>query len=238
MNNLFKKLLWYSAPFVIFFIGFFLAFFLFPRHRATVPVCIGKQAAIACAELSDFGFSVRCSLVTVENPALAGVVVDQLPDSGALVYRGHNIHLNIGQQSTARIIPDFIGQPVSTVKALAKEQGYEVTLVWLHHYRPMGICFAQTPRAHEVAHHARIVCYCSLGSAPFGVMPNLIGQSRAAVEDFAQANNVDVQFIAPKGSSKSKNGGTLKVVDQQPASGTIVDANKQLFVQVQLVECD
>lgn len=236
MNNIIKKAFWYSTPFIIFLGGFFLAFFLFPRRHATVPSYLGKRAELAFAELSDLGFSGRCALVTVENPTLAGVVVDQLPENGARVYRGQTVRLTVGQQSNARMIPDFVGQPVSSLKNMAKEAGYEVTLVWMPHYRSMGICFAQTPPPHQIAHHARIICYCSLGSTPYGVMPNLRGLTREEVENFAHINNASAQCVSGKKESHSIAEKEFTVIDQQPAAGTVIDGNKQLFVQVQLTE--
>lgn len=238
MKIIIKKLFWYSLPFILFLIGFIFAFFFFPRRFVVVSSFIGKKSELAFTELSQVGLTGRCTLATVENPSLVGVVIDQLPEVGAQVYRGHAVQLTVGQQSLARVIPDFIGQPANTVKSLAKEYGYEVTLVWVHHYRSMGTCFAQTPQSNALMSHAKIICYCSLGQAPYGIMPTLVGASRKEVEHFAEANNVSIQCIADKKKKDLSTKGDLVVVDQQPAPGVIIDGSKQLFVQVQLAESD
>jgi len=89
----------------------------------SIPNVVGKSRDAAESELSQAGLTPRVSLVTVQDPTQAGIVISQTPDAGTSVRRGQPVRIMVGRFNQPTTTPNGGGDPTTTPTTPATPPG-------------------------------------------------------------------------------------------------------------------
>jgi len=196
--------------------------------QVTMPSVIGKSLEEAQALLERAGFTVTTERVESDKPV--GTVVKQSPKAGTQAGSGDTVMLSVSKGMTKVSVPDVTGEDISTARGDITSAGLTVGNVSEDDGtsgKQPGTVLSQNPSSgSSVAKGSAVDLTVAAQSSGVDV-PDVTGTDAAT----ARAKLESLGFnVTSSGAESSQPEGT--VIDQDPASGTTLDAGSTVTIIV------
>jgi beta-lactam-binding protein with PASTA domain len=187
----------------------------------TVPDVVGLQDAAAQAAVEAAGLFVG-TIVSVSDPAPAGVVLEQIPAAGLEVPRGGAVTLTISLGAAGVVVPDLLGVLEATAAEALRDAGLEVGVVTRRTApSPAGLVLEQLPLAGETLPAGSPVdLVVSDGPPAPRVVPDVVGLPEADAAAALTAAGLVVGAVARTPDPAPVD----SVVAQNPSAGSAAPA--------------
>ena len=223
------------VPFIGFLSGYLFLHHYLQKTTITTPSLIGKSLYEASVVLAQKNLGLRI-LQAKEDPLLPeGTIILQLPLPHQLMRPHQCIFVTISKKPQPDRAPDFLGKNHHQITVDASDTQLALKCIWLKSSYPQGTCFAQYPAPGDTVTNRKIISYLSSGKDPLYIIPNLKGLPCGPVQEHLTKQKIQVELYDSTSTLCNPDDSTdLKIVNQSPLAGTIVDLSKELCMQLQV----
>ena len=222
VRDIIFSLVW-LMPFLSFIGGYQLIRLLTHTETIRVPAVVGLHMNDAIKILSTDLLNVRI-LAEKEDPDLhEGTILSQTPEEGTLVKTQQSIFLVITKKPAKSRAPQLRGLTCEQAQTKAAQAGIKLTSSTFESPFPRDRVIGQSILPDRDVKHKALMIYCSEGSTPLRIFPDLKGRTVEEVVSF---------FALYSGTVNVQGNRDESIKDQQPRAGTLVDIRKPLTVQV------
>ncbi len=222
LRDIFFSLLW-LMPFLSFLGGYQLIRVLTHIETVRVPSLIGLHMNEAIKILSADLLNVRILAEKEDSELDEGTILSQNPEAGQLVKTHQSIFLVVTKKPPKVCAPQLRGLTCEQAQAKATQAGITLTSTSLESTFPKDRVIGQSVLPQQEVRHKSFMIYCSEGSTPLRIFPDLKGRTVDEVSAF---------FAVYSGTVHVQGNRTDSIKEQQPRAGTLVDIRKPLTVHV------
>ena len=232
-----KKLinfLW-ILPFSSFLLGYCVIYIVTQKQQIYSPNVIGKNIQNCITIASEKGLAIK-QLRQQEDPDLPeGTILDQIPKPQSAMRANQYLLLTVSKKPKGVLAPNFFGQNQKTITSASSKQGINSKIFWLKSIYPINTCFAQYPEAEQELDKSRkVITYFSSGNQTLYIVPDLRDLPFSEVKTSLEKENIKLEVFYSKKENELERTDEIKIIDQKPMPGSIVDLNKTLFMQLQV----
>lgn len=220
------RFLW-IAPFILFFAGYYGISSLIGSQTINTPSLVGKRLQDAVALLTPYQLNLRI-LSEVEDATLTeGTVITQRPLAGQKIRFYQSVGVTISRHPPYVVAPNIVGLSMKESLAKAESGRIRIRVYSLESSHPKDECIAQYPIPGTPLPDRSMFAYYSKGQTPLRIMPNTMGMSIYAVQEFFKAHNIRL-IVHPTDAY----GHLYNVVAQKPIAGSLLDISGNPVVQI------
>ncbi|MBX9831244.1 PASTA domain-containing protein [Candidatus Babeliales bacterium] len=232
--KIFKQLSYYiwALPFILFIFGYALAYFFMHNKTVEVPNVMGSTVQEAIGVLARHQLAVRLFAEKEDDQFPEGTILQQAPAAYQRVRPNQQIFVTIAKKPQQSLAPDLLNKDSGTIERQAAQAKMNIKQVSLASRYPKNACFAQSVSPGQPLERLKMTAYISAGDDELVLMPNVVGLPLVAVQEFFKRSNIDVQIVGQDVALNAQQ--QLKVVEQKPMAGTIVDLTKLKQVHLQV----
>ncbi|MFA5075223.1 MAG: PASTA domain-containing protein [Candidatus Babeliales bacterium] len=202
------------------------------KKELFAPNIIGKKLQLSTNILSKNGLSLRL-LREQEEPDLdEGVILDQIPKPNQKIKPNQHIFVIISKKPQPLSIPYFIGKNKKDIITQATKLGLSPKIFWLKSNYPVDCCIAQIPSPNTSVKTEDIILYLSQDNSNMFVIPNFKNCSVSKLKELCDKKNIKLGIIKKNILEDFNMKQDLKIVEQRPIPGSIIDLSKKLYIQV------
>ncbi len=210
-------------PFLSFIAGYQVIRLLTRTEKVRVPAVVGLHMNDAIKILSANLLNVRI-LAEKEDPDLhEGTILSQNPEEGSLVKTHQSIFLVVTKKPARVRAPELRGLTCEQAQTKATQAGIKLTTYAFESPFPKDRVMAQSILPEREVKRKALIVYCSEGTTPLRIFPDLRGRTVEEVVSF---------FSLYSGTVTVQGNRDTTIKDQQPRAGTLVDMRKPLMVHV------
>lgn len=222
LREIFFSILW-LLPFLSFIAGYQLIRLLTRTETIRVPSVVGLHMNEAIKILSTDLLNVRI-LAEKEDPDLhEGTILSQNPEPGQRVKTHQSIFLVITKKPAKARAPQLRGLICEQAQTKAAQAGITLKTISFESPFPKDRVIAQSVLPEREVKNKSLMVYCSEGSTPLRIFPDLKGRSVDEVASFFALYSATVNVQGNRSDP---------IKEQQPRAGTLVDIRKPLTVQL------
>lgn len=232
-HRMWNQLAW-ILPFVAFIGGYFFLQFFIADTVVQVPALLGKNLLQATQICSEYKLNLRIIAEKEEIDVQPGTIVKQKPLPGKSIKPHQSIFIVITKLPAPVVAPDFIKKNKDQIEKLCQEKGIKNKVYSIETAYPQGECFGQIPLAGQALESKKMSSYISAGMTQHYLFPDFIHLPLSEVIDFLKKYNIvcDVYYKDQKITAPFKS--NFIVMNQKPLSGTFVQLNNKLYVQIEV----
>lgn len=223
------------APFITFIVGYFFLQLFISDNVVQVPALLGQDLLQATKICSQYTLNLRIIDEKEVVDVQPGTIVKQKPLPGKSIKRNQSIFIVITKLPEPVLAPHFITEQGDQIEKTCQDKGIKNKFYFIESSYPQGQCFGQIPLCGQPLEHKKMSSYISAGTAQQYLFPDLTYVPLQDVMEFFKQYNIlcdvyykDQKIIAPYSSN-------FIVVNQKPLSGTLVQPNNKLYVQLKVV---
>jgi len=222
VRDIFYSSLW-ILPFLSFIAGYQLVRALTHTEKVRVPSVVGLHMNEAIKLLSADLLNVRI-LAEKEDPDLhEGTILSQTPEAGLPVKTHQSIFLVITKRPPKARAPQLRGLTCEQAQAKAVQAGIILSTVFFENPYPQDRVIAQSVIPEREVPHKSMMIYCSAGTTPLRIFPDLRGRTVEETVAF---------FNKYSGTVHIQGNRAEPIKEQQPRAGSLIDIRKPLVVEV------
>ncbi|MFH0898491.1 MAG: PASTA domain-containing protein [bacterium] len=242
ISKIFINLTWFF-PFIAFFIGYILCFFVFQFRTKAIPNLIGKNLHQAMLNSSSNRFSLRLLNEKEDDLLPEGTIIQQIPKPYQFARLNQSIFVTIAKKPQPFCTPDFLGKKTLSITPELTKNGISSKTISLSpriesetkskENPSCQTCIAQSPQYGEPLINKKMTLYISEKTPNLYITPNFKGLALNAIQELLEPmKNVDCETYDTSGFSVPLATSGYKILDQKPTAGTIVDLSKPLNIQL------
>lgn len=224
----------WMLPFVAFVAGYFFLQFFIADTAIQVPALLGKDLLQATQICSQYKLNLRIIAEKEEIDLQPGTIVKQKPLPGKSIKPHQSIFIVITKLPAPVVAPDFIKKNKDQIEKICQEKSIKNKIYCIETAYPQGECFGQIPSAGQALESKKMSSYISAGMTQQYLFPDFTHLPLSEVIDFLKKYNIvcDVYYKDQKITAPFKS--NLIVMNQKPLSGTFVQPNNKLYVQLEV----
>ena len=229
-----NNFLW-ILPFSTFLIGYCAIYIITQKNQIYSPNVIGKNIQNCLTIASEKGLAIKLLRLQEDADLPEGTILDQIPKPQSAMRPNQYLLLTITKKPKGILAPNFLGQNQKTITTNSSKLGINSKIFWLKSIYPINNCFAQYPEPEqELDKNRKIITYFSAGNQTLHIVPDLRSLPLAEVKKALEKENVKLEVFYSKKENELELANDMKIIDQKPMPGSIVDLNKTLFMQLQV----
>ncbi len=227
-----KNFLLVPVPFFLFMVGYTLTYYFFQKASVVVPSILGKSVQEGLVILGKKGLFLAELKEQEDVQMKEGIIVRQIPQPGQSIRPQKPVYVTVTKKPGAKRMPSFYGLARHDIQSLAKKTAINVTIIDFPTMHTRGLCFAQSPAAHETI-DGQIFVYVAKPTRTVCMVPDLRGMSYEDVKEGLSRAGVATSLfdVADEGELLLPE---HKVIDQRPRAGSFVDIERQLHLTLQI----
>ena len=210
-------------PFAAFFGGYQLVRLVTHVETVKVPTVVGLHLNEAIQLLSADQLNVRILGEKEDFDLQEGTILNQTPYQGQLVKPHQSVFLVTSRRPHNSRAPKIVGETRIIAQEKARAGHLSLKIYQLESSFPKDICITQSVLPDQEVKDSHMTVYCSTGTTPFRIIPDVKTKIVAEVISFFGTYNIPVKVM---GDMK----GTI--IEQQPLAGTLVDISKPLVIEL------
>ncbi len=229
--RIFRSLSW-VLPFLLFILGFYFLRSFVHKKESPTPNVIGKSTQEGLVTLSSCGLNLRLAREQESLNFTPGTILQQTPVQNQPICLNQHVFVVVSKRPKPGKVPNLLGRKYNDILPILRKFDTQPNIVWVEANYPKGFCITQLPMpGAPLMSNEEISLYVSSGGCSKFIVPNLKGNALEEARKMIEKFNVHVEVI---NQSSSKSSGNLEplVADQTPMSGSIVDLDKKLYVQL------
>ncbi|MBY0353192.1 PASTA domain-containing protein [Candidatus Babeliales bacterium] len=232
--KIFKQLSYYiwALPFIFFVLGYTVAYFFMQQKTVEVPSVMGSNVQEAVSVLARQQLALRLLAEKEDDQFPEGTILQQAPAAYQRVRPNQQIFVTIAKKPPQSLAPDLLNKDSLALERQAAQAKVTIKQVLLASRYPKNACFAQSVSPGQPLDRLKMTAYISAGDDELVLMPNVVGLTLVSVQEFFKRSNIDVQVVGQDAQPVVQE--QLKIVEQKPMAGTIVDLTKLKQVHVQV----
>ncbi len=220
-------------PFISFLAGFGLISFFIHEKSLKTPSLLGHSVTYALHQATEQGFTLKILSEQESTDISPGMILAQKPVPGALIKPKQAVFITISKTPNQSIIPDFTGIQESKWQEKAAKDGIFTKSFAVMHHMPSGAVIAQSPEPGILYDNQIVQLFVSSGPQTKRIMPNVLGQDGAVVQQFLEDYGITVTlFNELYDSKKHRDAMPGTILAQKPLAGSWIDLKKPLLVQL------
>jgi len=220
-----------ATPFFGFLLGYFVTNWLMQKDEVVTPNVIGKSLQESVVILSHNNLSVRLLYEQEDSVLPSGTILDQIPKPYQKVKPNQNVFVTVSKRESLAQVPDLSGHQYNDVVAITTKRGIELSAYFITSNLPKGHAIAQYPQAGALFERKRMTVYFSAAQNTLCVMPSFKDHEVKEVEEFLQALNITIEMQQDNPEAQN-----LRILDQRPQAGSIIDFSHKNTVQLHVVD--
>ena len=222
IRSLISSTLW-IWPFATFFGGYQLIRMVTHVQTVTMPTVVGLHLNKAIQILSADQLNARILAEKEDFDLHEGTILSQTPQQGQLVKPHQSVFLVTSRRPYNSRAPKIIGENRVQAQEQARRAHLSLKIYTLESSFPKDSCIAQSILPDKEVKDSLISVYCSEGTTPLRIVPDVKVQKAEEVVSFYGRFNIPVKVMGdPTGS----------IIEQQPLAGTLVDISKPLVIEL------
>ena len=246
LNNIkyvFLKYFLWTIPFLGFFFGYCGLSLGWQKKEIVVPNIRGNKLQDASRILASKSLSLRLLREQEDSDLPEGIILQQVPLPKKFVRPNQTIFVTVSKQPPIIVSPMFIGDKYGDIVFIAKKNGIKLQLVWIKSIFPFETCIAQYPAPGCSLVKNKMILYLSGEDKNLFIVPNFKGAKLEEVESSLREHELKWEVISFNKklnlNKKSKTltlnvSSDLKIVDQKPMPGSIIDISNLFQFQLQV----
>jgi len=228
-GTLLYKSFFLISPFFCFFLGYYTIRATLHKKELITPNLTGKKLHGGLVALSGCGLNIRLAREKEDVDIPEGIILEQFPSAGESIRLNQTIFVTISKKPKPDLTPDFLEMKYKDILSKGQELNIQPSIVWLHSNYPKENCISQFPSPQKPILEENFTIYLSTGECSLFIVPNLKGQQLSEVEEELNKYNISLETIGRNNPDLKMN---YIVVDQKPTTGSIIDLNKKLYMQL------
>ena len=224
----------FILPFIGFVSGYLILHIFFQDKEIIVPNIIGKNLQDCIKEVSHQGLSLKLLREQVDPDLPQGVILEQIPAFNQKIKPNQNILITISKKPKPIKAVNFLGLSHKEINLRSKKHGFQNKSYWIKSIFPFDVCISQNPQEGQILQNQKMITYISSGQNNLFIVPNFKTFSLDEIKQNLNDENILLEVIHVKDYGQDCNDKDCFVIDQKPMSGSIVDLNKQLRIQLQV----
>ncbi|MBD3231628.1 hypothetical protein GF322_03105 [Candidatus Dependentiae bacterium] len=225
----------YFLPFVSFLFGYFIIYIFAQKQIIYTPNVIGKNLQTGINIAAKKGLSIKLLREKEDWNLPEGIILDQLPKPQSIIRVNQCLLLTISKKPKGIAAPNFLGQNQKFITSISSKMGLSTKIFWIKSLYPFDTCIAQYPQYdQELDKDRKLITYISQGNQSLYVVPNLKGLPINEVKRALEREKVQVEIFNTAQIDRKEMDNEIKIIDQKPMSGSIIDLSKPLFMQLQI----
>ena len=222
------------TPFFCFVVGYCLVYFFIQRKSVVTPDVVGKSLQECISILANDQLSVRLLRVREDSILPEGTIINQTPLPQQKIRLNQSIFVTVAKKPKPVLASNFVGDNHFDIIVKASKEGLSAQFLGIESDFPRNKCIAQTPVEGGEIVNKKMIFYISLGNSLLYVVPDFRGALFKTVEQYLKDSNVTVEVFGASSIDRTSFEDILKIVDQNPMAGSIVDLRKMLSIQFQV----
>ncbi len=226
-----KNYLW-IAPFLSFFLGYWIMHTLLPHPEIITPNVVGKQVYEILPIITQYNLNLRIIDLKEEKDIPEGIILNQTPLAGTSIKQNQPLFIMTAKKPVAIRAPQCIGMCVEELHNQLQKQGIHPRIYYISHPYPEKMCFAQSPSYNEILEKNRLTLYISTSNNKPIIWPDFTDMPLEQVINFLDNYNIEPYVVSDE---YIRNPHTQQIViDQRPFAGTLLTLDESKPPSVQL----
>lgn len=241
-----KLTFFWFLPFLCFFAGYYTVRSIFHKKVVAVPSIIGLHITDAIKLLSNQNLNTRVLDQKYDVDMPEGIVISQSPQADYKLKEGQSIFLVITKQPDKLRAPDLFTLSKDQSDQLALKLGLNLKSYFLkpnysqnsQTYKK-AICIAQQFQPNQELDSKKMSAYFSADRTNIRIMPDIKNHSVQELKKhfkdlYSVDNNYNIELIISNSNDQNLDSKDLKVKEQRPIAGSIIDLKKlkKIYVSV------
>lgn len=201
------------------------------------PDLIGSTLHEAIAQTSPLHVNIQLTGEKECAGIVSGTIISQKPTAGRLIKPHQSIMVTTCKAPQTTLAPNLAHVSPAKAKNLCAAQKIKLKIYEITSPFPQGTYIGQMPQADHPLTDKKLILYTAKNNTDLYLMPKLINKNMLEVLDFLQKNNVtaEVFYQHQKLIEPYPDQDNVIVVTQNPAPGSLVNLEKQITVQLEVL---
>ncbi len=228
----YKYLIFSTAPFAAFFIGYLVTMLCLSTKKTTIPNLLGKNVHEALKTASESGFATKILTTVVAHNLANGTVITQIPTPGSTAKTNSIIFLQLSEQNQLKKVPQLIGSSTATIEDILNTAEVPFKLIKLGHLSPQNHCFAQYPSAGQKKLHEHATAYISQSCKKQFLMPNIVGTPLEQAKEALESQGIILECDTTQNQQSQE----TVIIQQRPLPGSVIKLSDNTIIRVHVLK--
>lgn len=216
----------WSLPFISFFSGYILFFFLYTPQKLAMPSLIGKNIHEVAKILSNNQLNLRILKEKVDTLLPEGTIISQIPAPHQKIKAHQLVFCVVSALPPIAKAPYLIGKNIQEIEQALNAEGIIHKQYAFESIYPENYCFAQLPPPGQKIKDNCVITYQSKGPSSLLLMPNFVGKKIKEIKSLLELHDIPVSLIHKNITGPAHTCDECYVTEQKPLAGSFFTLKK------------
>lgn len=228
-----KKSILFIAPFISFFLGYFIISHYFFAAKIIVPSLIGKQLSDCAPSLAQQKLSLRFLSEREDLNLPEGTIIEQIPAAGQTIRPQQQILIITTKKPKTPSAPNCYGLDQEAIQQIAQKDGLSIKEIHIPQKKE-GICYAQSPSKHQIMNNKTLTIGLGKKEQTFVIMPNLYEQSVQQICQLLKKTNIKLEIFYQHQQIAPQECQEYLCISQNPIPGSLINSSNSTILQIEI----